>query len=413
LAWTLEPITFEPITLPPLEEPRAAAVRSTHQDRLVFADAFRTVAILGVVASHLALISGLRLFGQRDDLAYVGAWGVNCFFVLSGFLLSRPYLEAIIGTRPMPSTRLFLTRRFLRIYPLYAVAVVVSAAAAYAHRPHHLPVGSVVSHLTFLHGFAPTEIFTLNGPLWTMAVDAQFYLLLPLGAFALAALARRAGHGAGVRLIAGAIAAAIVLSIGLRWFVFARYSLSITHDPIGPAFVLARNAIGMGTAFALGIAIALIVLLGRQPNRLIASIIALAGIACFGVLAWAGRTYPATDAYGVLYDALGAISGALILYGFAEGGFNVIGLVRRSRLIATVAALAYAVYLFHYLVIDTVLGLIGKRVHWVPGTPAYVIGLSIPTLLATFAVAYVAHRFVEKPFLTLRDRNREPAVRTR
>jgi peptidoglycan/LPS O-acetylase OafA/YrhL len=409
LAWTLEPITFEP-TLPPVEEPKAAPARSTQQDRLVFADAFRAVAILGVVASHLALVSGLRLFGQRDDLAYVGAWGVNCFFVLSGFLLSRPYLEAILGTRPLPSTRLFLTRRFLRIYPLYALAVIVSAVAAYTHRPHRLPVDAVVSHLTFLHGFAPNEIFTLNGPLWTMAVDAQFYLLLPLGAFALAALARRSGNGSGVKLIAGAIGAAIVLSIALRWFVFAHYSLSLTHNPIGPAFVLARNAIGMGTAFALGIAIALVVLLGRQPNRLVASVIALTGIACFVLLAWAGRTYPDSDAYGVLYDALGAISGALILYGFAEGAFNVIGLVRKSRVIAAIAAMAYAVYLFHYLVIDTVLGLIGKRIHWIPGSPAYVIGLSIPTLLATFAVAYVAHRYVEKPFLAMRDRKREPAT---
>jgi peptidoglycan/LPS O-acetylase OafA/YrhL len=408
LAWTLEPITIEP-TRSPIEKREAASTRSTYEDRLAFADAFRTIAILGVVASHLALVSGLRLFGQRDDLAYVGAWGVNCFFVLSGFLLSRPYLEAILGTRPLPSTRMFLTRRFLRIYPLYALAVIVSAAAAYTHRPHHLPVGAVVSHLTFLHGFSPSEIFTLNGPLWTMAVDAQFYLLLPLGAFALHALTRRMGKGSGVALIAGTIGAAIVLSIALRWFVFARYSLSITHDPIGPAFVLARNAIGMGTAFALGIALALIVLLRRQPNRVVASGIALAGIACFVLLAWAGRTFPDTDAYGVLYDALGAISGALILFGFAEGAFNVIGLVRRSRVIAAMAAMAYAVYLFHYLVMDTVLGLVGKHAHWIPGSPAYIIGLSFPTLLATFAVAYVAHRFVEKPFLALRDRKREPA----
>jgi peptidoglycan/LPS O-acetylase OafA/YrhL len=408
LAWTLEPINIG-YTLPSIE-PKPAAVPSTHQDRLVFADAFRAVAILGVVASHLALVSGLRLFGHRDDLSYLGAWGVNCFFVLSGFLLSRPYLEAILGTRPFPSTRLFLTRRFLRIYPLYAVAVIVSALAEFTHKPHHLPVASVVSHLTFFHGFAPSEIVSLNGPLWTMAVDAQFYLLLPLTTFALAALARRSAHTSPIAIIAGAIAGAIVLSIAVRWFAFAHYALSISHYPIGPAFVLARNAIGMGTAFALGIAIALVVLVGKPPTRAIASAMAVAGIVCFGILAWAASAYGTTPAYGVLYDALAALSGALILYGFAEGAFNVIGLVRKSRGIATVAALAYAVYLFHSLVIEAVLGLIGKRVHWVSGTPDYLIGLSIPTLIATFLVAYAAHRYVEKPFLRLRDRNREPAA---
>jgi peptidoglycan/LPS O-acetylase OafA/YrhL len=44
--------------------------------------------------------------------------------------------------------------------------------------------------------------------------------------------------------------------------------------------------------------------------------------------------------------------------------------------------------------------------------PEYVIGLSVPTVIATFAVAYLAHRYVEKPFLRLRDRNREAPATT-
>lgn len=355
------------------------------------------------------MISGLRLGGQRDDLSYVGAWGVNCFFVLSGFLLSRPYLEAILGTKPFPSTRLFLTRRFFRIYPLYALAVIVSTVAVVVHGPHRIPFASLVNHLTFLHGFSADDVISLNGPLWTMAVDAQFYLLLPIGALALAALARNMSRNSARTIIAVAIAAAVAISLLTRLFVFSHYPISITRYPVGPAFVLARNVIGMGTAFALGIGLALLVMVGKQPSRALASLIAAAGIACFAVLAWAGRTYASSVPYGVVYDALAAVSAALILYGFSENGFNVIPFVRKSSLLAGLAALAYAVYLFHYLIIDTIEGVVGKHVHWVSGSASYIIGLSIPTLIVTFGVAYLVHRYVEKPFLRLRDRNRETA----
>lgn len=410
MASTLEPVTIERApTLPRLER---KALRSTQQDRLAFADAFRAIAILGVVMNHLAMISGLQLGGQRDDLTYVGAWGVNCFFVLSGFLLSRPYLEAILRTKPFPSTRLFLTRRFFRIYPLYAVAVIVSALAVAVHAPHDFPFAAVADHLTFLHGFSPIDVVSLNGPMWTMAVDAQFYLLLPLGALALVALARNASRKAAIGMIVVAIAAVIAISLLGRFLVFSVFPISIARDPIGPAFVLARNAIGMGTAFALGIGLALLVMIGKSPSRILASGLAVLGMVCFGVLAWAGRSYGSSFPYEVTYDALAAISAALILYGFSENAFNVIPFVRKSRLVATIAALAYAVYLFHYLIIDTIEGVVGKHVHWVSGSPEYVIGLTVPTVIVTFAVAYFAHRYIEKPFLRLRDRNRETTIKT-
>ncbi|HYZ14836.1 MAG TPA: acyltransferase [Candidatus Acidoferrum sp.] len=408
MATTLEPVTIERARPLPRLEP-AAVTRSTHQDRLAFADAFRAIAILGVVMNHLAMISGLTFGGQRDDLTYLGAWGVNCFFVLSGFLLSRPYLEAIIGKRAFPSTRLFLTRRFFRIYPLYALAVIISAAALALHPPHQFPVAALVDHLTFLHGFSPVDIVSLNGPMWTMAVDAQFYLLLPIGALALAKFARKAPRNSAIGMTVVAIAAVVAISLLIRLLIFTCSPYSIARDPIGPAFVLARNAIGMGGAFALGMGLALLVMLGKQPSRVVASAIGAAGIACFFVLAWAGRNYGSSLPYEIVYDGLAALSAALILYGFSENGFNVIPFVRKSRFLAGLAALAYAVYLFHYLIIDTLEEVVGPQVHWVSGSPAFFFGLSIPTVIVTFGVAYVAHRYVEKPFLRLRDRNREAA----
>ncbi|MDB5094248.1 MAG: acyltransferase [Candidatus Eremiobacteraeota bacterium] len=408
LATILEPRSIERAS-PRRGVACTASAQSAQEDRLAFADVLRLVAILGVVFNHLALVSGIHPFDPRDDFGCIGAWGVNCFFVLSGFLLSRPYLESILGRRPFPSTQLFLTRRFFRIYPLYAFAVVVSGFEVAMHAPHDVPIASMLSHLTFLHGFSTVEVLSLNSPFWTMAVDAQFYILLPLGAFVLGAVARTSGRVSGTTIIAGAIAATIALSLAVRWYVFSHLSASIVGDSIGPAFVLARNAVGMGTAFALGILLALLQLFGKRPGRLPASVIGAAGIACLLFLIWCARVYGTTPEYAIGYDALAAVSAALILLGFGEGAFNVAGIVRRSRRVTELAALAYAVYLFHWLIIDMVNHTVEKQAHWASGSLEYFAGITVPTLIATAIVATVAHRFVEKPFLTLRDRNREAA----
>jgi peptidoglycan/LPS O-acetylase OafA/YrhL len=401
--------TLEPPILEGAVHRRAVARTSpaqAEQDRLAFADVFRAVAILVVVLNHLALMSGIHPFDPRDDFGFLGAWGVNCFFILSGFLLSRPYLEAVLRMRGFPSTKLFLTRRFFRIYPLYAFAVVVSGAEVAMHAPHHLPLASMLSHLTFLHGFSTDDVVSLNAPFWTMAVDAQFYLLLPLGAFALRAATRTHDRTTTIGILACVLAGAAAFSIALRWFLFEHYSISIVGDSVGAAFVLARNVLGMGTAFALGIFFALLTLLGKRPTRPVAYASAILGVASFLFLGWCARVYGTTPAYGVYYDPLAAASAALVLYGFGEGAFNVTGLVRGSRGVAAVAALAYAVYLFHWLVIDVVVS-VAKHAGWTSGSLEYFAGISVPTLIVTFIVAAVAHRYVEKPFLALRDRSRE------
>jgi peptidoglycan/LPS O-acetylase OafA/YrhL len=407
--------TLEPPILEGAVDRRAVARSSTAQaeeDRLAFADVFRALAIFAVVLNHLALISGIHPFDPRDDFGFLGAWGVNGFFILSGYLLSRPYLEAVLRMRPFPSTRLFLTRRFYRIYPLYAFAVVVSGAEAAMHAPHQLPLASMLSHLTFLHGFSMDDVVSLNAPLWTMAVDAQFYLLLPLGAFALRASTRGRDRATTTGIVAGAIAGVAACSIALRWSLFAHDTVSIVGDSVGRAFVLARNVVGMGTAFALGGLLALLALLGKRPTPIVAYGSAILGIAGLLFLGWCARVYGTTPAYGVYYDPLAAVSAALVLCGFGEGAFRVTHMVRGSRSVAAVAALAYAVYLFHWLVLDVVVS-VAKRADWTSGTLEYFAGISVPTLIVTFIVAAVTHRVVERPFLSLRDRNRERAARRR
>jgi peptidoglycan/LPS O-acetylase OafA/YrhL len=98
------------------------------QARLSYADALRAIAILSVFAHHLVLQT--QVSARPQDAAWLGYWGVDCFFVLTGFLLCGPYLRAIVDGAPLPDWRRFAARRLLRIYPLYFVCLGLSVVDA-------------------------------------------------------------------------------------------------------------------------------------------------------------------------------------------------------------------------------------------------------------------------------------------
>ena len=120
---------------------------------------------------------------------------------------------------------------------------------------HNASLADVAAHLTMTHGFfvrfaqAPW-----SGPLWTVAVDAQFYLLLPLLALPFAAFVRRRPKRERRISLWSALALVVVLSLVVRAVVFARVPGAFGDPDV--LTVYARNVVGMGGAFALGIAIA-------------------------------------------------------------------------------------------------------------------------------------------------------------
>ena len=149
-------------------------------------DGLRGLAIALVYAYHVEFL--VRTGGGVDadfrgvDVSSLvaplraGNTGVSLFFVLSGFLLGRPFwLEAAGG--PRVDRGRYLLRRVLRIMPLYTVAVLVGAAW-YADRPADLL--RAVPWLLFLSPLGLTTDFPgISGVWWSLATEAQFYLLLP------------------------------------------------------------------------------------------------------------------------------------------------------------------------------------------------------------------------------------------
>lgn len=152
----------------------------------------RAVAALLVVCTHAAYTTG------KYPLGYFGTFwsrteiGVPIFFVLSGFLLFRPWVQATIHGRPAPSLRRYTRHRVRRIMPAYVVTVLV-AYLLY----HFRTAGPNPGHtwLGLLRNLTLTQIYTDNymfsflhqglTQMWSLAVEVGFYIALPLMAYVL------------------------------------------------------------------------------------------------------------------------------------------------------------------------------------------------------------------------------------
>ncbi len=140
----------------------------------------RGFAILLVVFYHLSLVSGygLPFLGALDIFAHGGFLGVDLFFFVSGCCIAYPYARARSAGRTPPGAAEFARRRFYKIAPSYALAVVVFAVAYQARFDGIAQEAThVLAHATFVHVWFRDTYGSLSGPLWTLGVEVQFYVL--------------------------------------------------------------------------------------------------------------------------------------------------------------------------------------------------------------------------------------------
>ncbi len=375
-------------------------------------DGVRAIAITLVFVFHVyAYGSGspsLKLFGldPRPWLS-TGFVGVYLFFVLSGFLLSLPWASAYHLRTPDPEIGDYFKRRARRIMPAYythiAVLFLIMVPIAYSfeHLLSKTGLFNVFAHLAFGQYLTPytSNSFGLNGALWTLTIEAIFYLALPLT----------------VRFFIGksalpALMAAICLSAlwNFLWQAIPDSTLSAligtSSGLAGIRHFLSLQFPGQIVYFAMGIALAnhhCALLSSTGPEKRRSCLPAVGLVATLAIMYLINRV----DFWGsawlhLLPTLLAAALGALVVGATGKGLMN--QRVLSSPPARTIGRLSYGIYLWHMPVIYFV------REELLPTrlSPAltFVFMMTICTLI-TLLISHISYTFIERPFL------RQPAIR--
>ncbi len=178
-------------------------------------DALRFFAVVAVVVAHNWQPAPLPWIFER---LHFGGLGVRLFFVLSGFLITGILLRAARATETrrqrLHAMRQFYARRFLRIFPLYYLVLIL--CLIFAVEPARELWGWLFTYMTNVYTWREAEFIPNLGHFWTLAVEEQFYLAWPL----VVLLQPR-------RRLLPVLAALISSALAYRYFASYRYPVDI------------------------------------------------------------------------------------------------------------------------------------------------------------------------------------------
>ena len=231
----VEPTAVAPASSTP-SVVQAGEVRSSRIESL------RAVAALSVFVGHVWLFSHVIAgpFGLQGTLLrrmlLGGGLGVQLFFALSGYLIYRPFARRDFGNaRSDVDLAVYTRNRAVRILPLYWAAVVILLLFT----QHGGTANQWWRFLTFSENYSLTTAQTVDGPMWSLVIEVQFYIVLPLLAWALAKASRRSVLGATAILLALGAASGAFWFLQLRPSFIYQYSFPATFYGFIPGMVAA------------------------------------------------------------------------------------------------------------------------------------------------------------------------------
>jgi peptidoglycan/LPS O-acetylase OafA/YrhL len=176
-------------------------------------NAARAIGAIMVVLTHSAFNTGEINHGWVGAVLARLDFGVTIFFVLSGFLLSRPwFLTAALG-RPAPSSRHYLWKRALRILPLYWVVVVLALTLDPANED--MGWQDWLANLTLTQLYRPELLPSSLTQMWSLCTEVAFYLVLPLLCWFLTWRPRSGDHELHLPTVIGR--SAVFFALGVAW----------------------------------------------------------------------------------------------------------------------------------------------------------------------------------------------------
>jgi len=221
--------------------------------RFPLIDGVRAIAALTIFAFHICFHLGLL---STDLLSrYLGNLnvGVPIFFVVSGFLIYRPFVARRFEQKPSPEIEPYAVRRALRIVPAYWVALVIVTLILGLEATVFTPSG-VVTYFGFLQVYDIGTVIGGIGQAWTLCIEVSFYVALPLWAF----FARRLlpGRGGRRQMINGELWALAALFAASFLFQLLVSPLFVPGDH---GYLIAQISLpAFADQFALGMAMAVV-----------------------------------------------------------------------------------------------------------------------------------------------------------
>jgi peptidoglycan/LPS O-acetylase OafA/YrhL len=357
-----------------------SSIKSVKHERLEQLDALRAIAVLMVMYAHWMPSKFIPNFLSP------GGSGVSLFFVLSGYLITGILLSA--GEKIGNGSRTvviksFVTRRALRIFPIYYLFIGASwllSVGAFAK--------STKWHMLFLTNF---EVYhgqafpAGGGHLWTLSVEEQFYLLWPwlvLYVFPRGYLLK----------VLGAILAVAIL---VRF-----YALPVALIKENYAFVLPLPAFD---ALVVGAILALVSADKRKLERFLFFCKYVALPVCLATCVLYERGFGSTIQVALLYQVALPFVFAMIIASAANGFGGLTGQILSSRPLVSIGTISYGLYLYHacvpaILAYAVVTGRLPKAILETSPLLLFITCLSI-----TLLMGYASWFIIERPINAIKE----------
>jgi peptidoglycan/LPS O-acetylase OafA/YrhL len=352
-------------------------------------DGLRFIAFLAVYCQHTV---GFGVAGHHQHLpnwlgdllgafGLAGNFGVDLFFVLSSYLITELLLCERLASGKL-DVKAFYVRRVLRIWPLYFTFVFLAYGLAFVLPSEELTWRHVLAYLFFAGNWVSflMPVTTVAGPLWSISLEEQFYLIWPW-------VVRRCS----ARRLALCAVGLMLFAMGAR---LAMGVLRPNDDWVTMNSFTRVDGIAVGALLA-------VALQGRVPRWSTATRLALMG-SCVALLLRVAYSFGLFDPpVGLTQLVLGwpiaaMACGGVLLSVLGAGG--PLGALLRSRPIVNLGRISFGLYVYHELVLKFAAVLFPQFNSSIPQMLAYgVFGLA-----CTIPVAAASYRWIESPFLRLK-----------
>ena len=353
----------------------------------------RAVAVTLVVLSHL----GIGMFSG-------GFVGVDMFFVVSGFVIGLTMVNEQTSTGKV-SLRRFFERRFFRIYPPLAFMVVGASVYAYVvlafDRSQDFFIqqarAALFSYGNFFFMFHKMDYFLQDANstfflhTWSLGLEEQFYLTLPIFIAVLAVLGRKKVFGDRVLVWKRGFAALGVASLASALAIYNGY-LGWFSTEFRSVFVF-YSTLTRAWEFLLGLLVAVAVsqreLRGNiQVHRKFSVLVSLS----IGTLAFVIVAHAAFGWSQFVVSSVTAFATAIFIYSIPRSALNKQSIFG-NRMFQVIGNSSYSIYLWHWIAVAVAEDIFH---------PASATHKSVLVLLS-FVPALLSYRFVEKPFRGARN----------